>query len=95
MPTVARPNGPPPRSCRPPPDVALVGSLDRTVREPGEPGVRLRCYLDLKQPPVGDPATGHNVHCSPAGTAVAVLTPHPSDRPAPCPQQRPRHGAVT
>ncbi|GAA0679889.1 hypothetical protein GCM10009536_07740 [Streptomyces thermocarboxydus] len=22
---------------------------DRTVREPGEPGVRLRCYLDLRQ----------------------------------------------
>ncbi|MFB6641577.1 DUF6207 family protein [Streptomyces chartreusis] len=23
---------------------------DRTTREPGEPGVRLRCYLDLRQP---------------------------------------------
>jgi hypothetical protein len=22
---------------------------DRTTREPGEPGVRLRCYLDLRQ----------------------------------------------
>ncbi|MFZ4190819.1 DUF6207 family protein [Streptomyces pseudogriseolus] len=22
---------------------------DRTVHEPGEPGVRLRCYLDLRQ----------------------------------------------
>ncbi|MFF9220777.1 DUF6207 family protein [Streptomyces viridosporus] len=23
---------------------------DRATREPGEPGVRLRCYLDLRQP---------------------------------------------
>jgi len=23
---------------------------DRTTRKPGEPGVRLRCYLDLRQP---------------------------------------------
>ncbi|MGW4994957.1 DUF6207 family protein [Streptomyces mirabilis] len=23
---------------------------DRTTRTPGEPGVRLRCYLDLRQP---------------------------------------------
>ncbi|MFF8939282.1 DUF6207 family protein [Streptomyces paradoxus] len=22
---------------------------DRTTREPGEPGVRLRCYLDVRQ----------------------------------------------
>ncbi|WP_329438126.1 DUF6207 family protein [Streptomyces canus] len=24
---------------------------DRTTREPGEPGVRLRCFLDLRQEP--------------------------------------------
>lgn len=24
---------------------------DRTTREPGEPGVRLRCFLDLRQRP--------------------------------------------
>ncbi|PWI05860.1 hypothetical protein DIZ27_36660 [Streptomyces sp. NWU339] len=24
---------------------------DRTTREPGEPGVRLRCFLDLRQQP--------------------------------------------
>ncbi|WTI72044.1 DUF6207 family protein [Streptomyces sp. NBC_00728] len=23
---------------------------DRTTRTPGEPGVRVRCYLDLRQP---------------------------------------------
>ncbi|MFC9117642.1 DUF6207 family protein [Streptomyces sp. NPDC057092] len=28
-----------------------IAPADRTVREPGEPGVRLRCYLDLKQQP--------------------------------------------
>ncbi|MGW2492116.1 DUF6207 family protein [Streptomyces sp. NPDC001606] len=24
---------------------------DRTTREPGQPGVRLRCFLDLRQEP--------------------------------------------
>ncbi|MEU3342437.1 DUF6207 family protein [Streptomyces sp. NPDC006668] len=28
-----------------------IAPADRTVREPGEPGVRLRCFLDLRQPP--------------------------------------------
>ncbi|MEU3445426.1 DUF6207 family protein [Streptomyces griseoincarnatus] len=28
-----------------------IAPADRTVREPGEPGVRLRCYLDLKHQP--------------------------------------------
>ncbi|MEU5524859.1 DUF6207 family protein [Streptomyces sp. NPDC047860] len=28
-----------------------VAAADRTVHEPGEPGVRLRCYLDLRQQP--------------------------------------------
>ncbi len=26
-----------------------VAAADRTTHEPGEPGVRLRCYLDLRQ----------------------------------------------
>ncbi|MEU2860322.1 DUF6207 family protein [Streptomyces mirabilis] len=26
-----------------------TATADRTTREPGEPGVRLRCYLDLRQ----------------------------------------------
>ncbi|MFJ8351604.1 DUF6207 family protein [Streptomyces sp. NPDC094153] len=26
-----------------------VASADRTVHEPGEPGLRLRCFLDLRQ----------------------------------------------
>ncbi|MET9566403.1 DUF6207 family protein [Streptomyces tauricus] len=26
-----------------------IAPADRTTREPGEPGVRLRCYLDLHQ----------------------------------------------
>ncbi|MGW9497391.1 DUF6207 family protein [Streptomyces prasinus] len=26
-----------------------VAAADRTTREPGEAGVRLRCYLDLRQ----------------------------------------------
>ncbi|MEU5599231.1 DUF6207 family protein [Streptomyces sp. NPDC020298] len=32
---------------------------DRTTRTPGEPGVRLRCYLDLRQelPVVAGPTT--------------------------------------
>ncbi|MFJ3365725.1 DUF6207 family protein [Streptomyces anthocyanicus] len=25
-------------------------SVERTTRDPGQPGVRLRCYLDLRQP---------------------------------------------
>ncbi|MGW7385464.1 DUF6207 family protein [Streptomyces sp. NPDC054794] len=27
-----------------------TAEADRTTREPGEPGVRLRCYLDVRQP---------------------------------------------
>ncbi|MGW0188189.1 DUF6207 family protein [Streptomyces sp. NPDC003362] len=26
-----------------------TATAERTTREPGEPGVRLRCYLDLRQ----------------------------------------------
>ncbi|GGT01362.1 hypothetical protein GCM10010270_86380 [Streptomyces violaceus] len=26
-----------------------TAQADRTTREPGEPGVRLRCYLDVRQ----------------------------------------------
>ncbi|WP_457465040.1 DUF6207 family protein [Streptomyces sp. TE5632] len=26
-----------------------TATAERTVREPGEPGVRLRCYLDVRQ----------------------------------------------
>ncbi|MCZ9351313.1 DUF6207 family protein [Streptomyces mutabilis] len=33
-------------------------SVERTTREAGQPGVRLRCYLDLRQPIA---ATGHSV----------------------------------
>lgn len=28
-----------------------VAPADRTIRVPGEPGVRLRCFLDLRQQP--------------------------------------------
>ncbi|WP_078492723.1 DUF6207 family protein [Streptomyces griseorubens] len=28
-----------------------IAPADRTTHAPGEPGVRLRCYLDLKQQP--------------------------------------------
>ncbi|MET9913405.1 DUF6207 family protein [Streptomyces sp. NPDC006476] len=28
-----------------------IAPADHTVREPGEPGVRLRCFLDLRQHP--------------------------------------------
>lgn len=28
-----------------------IAPADRTTREPGEPGVRLRCFLDLHQEP--------------------------------------------
>ncbi|MGW4759146.1 DUF6207 family protein [Streptomyces chartreusis] len=28
-----------------------TATADRTMRSPGEPGVRLRCYLDLRQTP--------------------------------------------
>ncbi|WP_234342686.1 DUF6207 family protein [Streptomyces sp. NRRL B-3648] len=26
-------------------------AVERTSREPGQPGVRLRCYLDMRQQP--------------------------------------------
>ncbi|MGW8742460.1 DUF6207 family protein [Streptomyces sp. WAC 04229] len=35
--------------------ITLVG---RTTRDPGQPGVRLRCYLDLRQPLTGIGGTG-------------------------------------
>lgn len=28
-----------------------IAPADRTTRKPGEPGVRLRCFLDLRQAP--------------------------------------------
>lgn len=28
-----------------------TATVDRTTRVPGEPGVRLRCYLDVRQEP--------------------------------------------
>ncbi|MET9388514.1 DUF6207 family protein [Streptomyces sp. NPDC002928] len=28
-----------------------ISPADRTTREPGEPGIRLRCFLDLRQAP--------------------------------------------
>ncbi|MDF3142144.1 MULTISPECIES: DUF6207 family protein [unclassified Streptomyces] len=28
-----------------------IAPADRTTREPGEPGIRLRCFLDLRQAP--------------------------------------------
>ncbi|MFF3488693.1 DUF6207 family protein [Streptomyces sp. NPDC002701] len=28
-----------------------IAPADRTTREPGEPGVRLRCFIDLRQQP--------------------------------------------
>ncbi|MFH9008929.1 DUF6207 family protein [Streptomyces afghaniensis] len=28
-----------------------IAPADRTTREPGEPGVRLRCFLDVRQGP--------------------------------------------
>ncbi|GGR08119.1 hypothetical protein GCM10010261_62430 [Streptomyces pilosus] len=28
-----------------------IAPADDTTHEPGEPGVRLRCFLDLRQPP--------------------------------------------
>jgi hypothetical protein len=31
-----------------------IAPADRTTREPGEPGVRLRCFLDLRQAPDAD-----------------------------------------
>ncbi|MEV4339009.1 DUF6207 family protein [Streptomyces sp. NPDC049590] len=36
---------------------------DRTTRTPGEPGVRLRCFLDLRQelPAAAAPSTGPTV----------------------------------
>jgi hypothetical protein len=31
--------------------LCAIAPAERTTREPGEPGVRLRCYLDLRQAP--------------------------------------------
>ncbi|MFE0824755.1 DUF6207 family protein [Streptomyces sp. NPDC058847] len=32
--------------------------VERTTRDPGQPGVRLRCYLDLRQPVNGTGGVG-------------------------------------
>ena len=39
-----------------------IAPADRTSREPGEPGVRLRCFLDLCQ----EPDTEHQAEGEPA-----------------------------
>jgi hypothetical protein len=31
--------------------LCAIAPAERTTREPGEPGVRLRCFLDLRQAP--------------------------------------------
>ncbi|WP_406498738.1 DUF6207 family protein [Streptomyces sp. NBC_01604] len=28
----------------------VTATADRVTRDPGQPGVRMRCYLDLRQP---------------------------------------------
>ncbi|MCC8452736.1 DUF6207 family protein [Streptomyces rochei] len=38
-----------------------IAPADRTTREPGEPGVRLRCFLDLRQ----EPETEHQAESEP------------------------------
>jgi uncharacterized protein DUF6207 len=35
-----------------------IAPADRTVREPGEPGVQLRLFLDLRQEPEPDAQAG-------------------------------------
>jgi hypothetical protein len=35
-----------------------TATADRVTRDPGQPGVRLRCYLDLRQPLRLDPVSG-------------------------------------
>ncbi|QFX79496.1 DUF6207 family protein [Streptomyces sp. SYP-A7193] len=47
-----------------------VATADRTVREPGEPGVRLRLFLDLRPHDDQDDAVsdGNRMDTDPAGT---------------------------
>jgi hypothetical protein len=35
-----------------------TATADHVTRDPGQPGVRLRCYLDLCQPLRSDPVSG-------------------------------------
>ncbi|MFI9756284.1 DUF6207 family protein [Streptomyces collinus] len=39
-----------------------IAPADRTTHEPGEPGVRLRCFLDLRQ----EPGREHHAEGEPA-----------------------------
>ncbi|MEV7427737.1 DUF6207 family protein [Streptomyces sp. NPDC091212] len=46
-----------------------TATAQRTTRDAGQPGVRLRCYLDLRQPAV------------PPAAPVAVVSPVSEDGP--------------
>ncbi|WP_280892385.1 DUF6207 family protein [Streptomyces sp. LBL] len=61
---------------------ATVTAEDLT-REPGQPGVRLRCYLDLRQPFRSDPASRGRLGRRPTGAPSggwAVCSPELSRR---------------
>ncbi|MFJ5064686.1 DUF6207 family protein [Streptomyces nigra] len=45
-----------------------IAPADRTTREPGEPGVRLRCFLDLRQEP--EPEAEHQAEGEPDPVTV-------------------------
>ncbi|MFJ5035019.1 DUF6207 family protein [Streptomyces sp. NPDC088560] len=62
---------------------AATSSAQHTTHDEGEPGVRLRCYLDLRQPM--SPATSGRAAppvgrcpCRPTGSALSLRAEHPS-----------------
>ncbi|MGA5120896.1 DUF6207 family protein [Streptomyces pseudogriseolus] len=54
-----------------------MAPADRTTHEPGEPGVRLRCYLDMRQAarPVNEEGIRGDIDA--AGTGAE----HPASKP--------------
>ncbi|MEU3295761.1 DUF6207 family protein [Streptomyces longwoodensis] len=53
----------------------VIAPADRTVREPGEPGVRLRCFLDVRAP-VQSPS--RHRQRGPAQAGLDLLAPQAS-----------------
>ncbi|WP_354671362.1 DUF6207 family protein [Streptomyces sp. CSDS2] len=81
-----------------------TATAERTTRDPGQPGVRLRCYLDLRRnsPPAAETATARLrppfLAAAPLGLAVFLVGDPPVDEgqlpcrllcdDAPCEAQR-------
>ncbi|MER5227881.1 DUF6207 family protein [Streptomyces flaveus] len=66
-----------------------TATADRTTRDPGEPGVRLRCFLDLRQDPGASAAGAGPDFLVPGRDAASRLVVLGSAGCAPCPRCSP------